>query len=165
MGRKVVGGNYNRRQIDAGKTNDLSLHADAAAAAKHEEFERLVHAATFLSRGEYKSTRRRLPHYASKSCPPFNRPRHIRISAFSSPCLSVCLSVWLTVGITRRIRTRAKPISLTRRHLRISTCIQLSTSNYLVSSKFQYSIYIGTFLVSGDSPMSLGLLGLLVLDY
>jgi len=84
-------GNYNGRWIDAEKTNDFLLHADAAAAAvKHEEFERLVHAATFLSRDEYKSTSRRLPRYAQKC--PAHRARDMRTSMFSS-CLSVYLSV------------------------------------------------------------------------
>jgi len=86
--------NYNGRWIDAEKMNDFLLYADAAAAvAKHEEFERLVHGATFLSRDEYKSTSRQLPCYAQK-CPARCLTSHeiFTLRCFSS-ILPVCLGI------------------------------------------------------------------------
>lgn len=64
------------------ETNDSLLHVTAMSVG-HEEFERLVHAATFLSRGAYKS------HIASTTAVLraevlFNRPRVIHTSTFSS---------------------------------------------------------------------------------
>lgn len=65
------------------------------AAAKHEEFERLVHAATFLSRDEYKSTTAMLR--TKVSCSLFNQPRDIHTSVFSF--YIACLSKYSTLPV------------------------------------------------------------------
>lgn len=97
-GITIVGRSTRRKRMTS------CLYVYRKTTAVHEEFERLVHAATFLSRGEYKSTRR-LPCYAQRSSRAgVGSTGHgtFTLRTFLRPCLSIHLSV----GVIERTRAR-----------------------------------------------------------
>lgn len=77
---------------------------------KHKEFERLVHAATFHSRGEYKSTSQRLRRNDAQKCPATGHGI-FALSLFSIPLLA-CLSVLSDVHVLSSGALRANPATL-----------------------------------------------------
>lgn len=113
----MVGGNYNRIGRSTGgkrMTSCYNANVASAVAAEHEEFERLVHAATFLSRDEYKSTCRRLPRYArdARSARCLNRPRDICTSRrFRDLSVCVCPFVCRYNWVDERDRRHSRGVA------------------------------------------------------